>query len=139
MIDLTMPTQSNDTKMADPANRETLTNSYKNVTKKYVNAGIKWFISMASMIAMHPQIVETYGDTSTAPIRLATDLRNAIKHSVPSGIYPGGVLPTHRFTFALKLMGVTWASERGFHEMVAQENRGGQKIFHHNNLFLWKG
>jgi hypothetical protein len=93
------------------------------ISSEDLTATIKRFISMAAMIATHPDLAETFGETSTAPIRLATDLQTALKNSVEDRIYPNIVLPSRNFTATMTLMGITRTLEPEFHEMIARQNQ----------------
>lgn len=102
---------------------------YGAVSEKEFNSMIRRFVAWAAMIATHPNLVETFGEISTLPIRLATDLRAAINHSVKSGIYPNVILPADRFSVAMEFIGVARALEPEFQQIIARENQRWEEEF----------
>lgn len=96
---------------------------YATISAEELTAVIKRFVSWAAMIATHPDIAETLGGASTTPIRLATDLRAAIKNALQNGIYPNVVLPTQRLTAAKTMMRISRQLEPEIGEMIIYESQ----------------
>jgi hypothetical protein len=63
---------------------------------------ISRFVAWAQMIATHPGLATNFRDP-TAHIRLATDLRKAMKFSQENRLYPNIVLPMSTY-FSAKLL-----------------------------------
>jgi hypothetical protein len=84
---------------------------------------IKRFVSWATMIATHPDLAKLFGEESTAPIQLATDLRAALNEARLKNTYPNVVLPTRKFTAAMTLMSTSRQLEPVFAEMLAREDQ----------------
>lgn len=77
---------------------------------------LKHFIHWAVIIGNNPEIAEIFGKSSTAHIKLATVLRDAIKKSLKEGTYPNMILPIRKFTAMMTLSRISNVLEAEFHE-----------------------
>jgi hypothetical protein len=89
---------------------------------------ISRFVAWARMLPLYPDLAARYG---TAHIRLATDLRAAVKTSRENRLYPIIVLPMSKY-FSAKLLWATTQAvmmEPAFTEMMEQENQRWEEEF----------
>ena len=84
---------------------------------------IKRFVSWAAMIASHRDLAKSFGEESTAPIKLATDLRSAVAQSMQKNTFPNVALPSQKLTAALTLMSTSRQLEPVFAELIAREDQ----------------
>jgi hypothetical protein len=96
---------------------------YATISAEELSAIIKRFVSWAAMVATYPDLAETFGDANTAHIKLATELRNAMKVSRQGGIYPNVVLPICKFRSVMTLMRISRLLESEMEEMIAHEHQ----------------
>jgi hypothetical protein len=88
---------------------------------------ISRFVAWARMMGMYPDLRARYG---TAHIRLATDLRAAVKASRENRLYPNIVLPLSKYFYAKLLWATTQAAmmEPAFTEMMERESRLWEEV-----------
>jgi hypothetical protein len=96
---------------------------YATISVEELTSMVHRFVSWAAMVATHPEIAESFGEVSTIHIKLATDLRMAVKRSRQEHAYPNVVLPMQKFKAAMKLLTLTRAIEPGFAGLIAGENQ----------------
>jgi len=77
----------------------------------------------AATIATNQNLAETFGEVSTAPIKLATELRAAIKNSLQDGIHPDVFLPACKFMSTMMLIRMARELEPDFQEMIVKEDQ----------------
>lgn len=92
---------------------------------------IKRLVASATMIATRPDIAKKFGIESTVPIKLATDLRTAIKVSEQNGVHPNLVFPNNQLRTAMDfaLIRISPAQEAELQEMFAIETRKWEEDF----------
>jgi len=90
---------------------------------------IQRFVSWAEMSATHPDLAESFGEASTAHIKLATDLRIAVKKSRQENTYPNVVLPAQKFKVAMTLMRLTSSLELECGERIAGKSQKWETDF----------
>lgn len=96
---------------------------YAVISAYELTAVIRRFVSWAAIVAKQPNLREILGDASTAHIKLATDLRAAIKKSVKEGFYPNVVLPIRKFTTTMTLLKVSRALESEIGGIIVYESQ----------------
>jgi hypothetical protein len=84
---------------------------------------LKRFMSWAAIIATHPEVADIFGKSSTAPIKLATDLRLVIKNAIRRGTYPNVVLPSRKFKTVMTLSRISRILEPEIPEILEIEVR----------------
>jgi hypothetical protein len=82
---------------------------------------LKRFVSWAAVIATHPEVAEIFGKSSTAHIKLATDLRLVIKNALKLGTYPNVVLPSRKFMTVMTLSKISQLLEPEIPEFSEKE------------------
>jgi hypothetical protein len=95
---------------------------YGSIPSQELALTIKRFVFWAGMIATHPKIAEIFGEASTSHIKLATDLRLAIKNALKQGTFPNVVLPSRKFTTAMTLSRISKLMEAEIPEIIQMEN-----------------
>jgi hypothetical protein len=83
---------------------------------------ISCFVAWAQMIATHPGLATNFRDP-TAHIRLATDLRKAMKFSQENRLYPNIVLPMSKYFSAKLLRVISQSIGPEIAAMIEQENQ----------------
>ncbi len=96
---------------------------YAVVSTQEVASILKRFVSWAAIIATHLEVAEIFGKSSTAHIKLATDLRLVIKNAIQRGTYPNVVLPSRKFKIVMMLSRMSQALEPEIPEILEKEPR----------------
>jgi hypothetical protein len=95
---------------------------YATLNADELTSMIQRFVAWAAILATHPETAESFGDSSTAHIRLATDLRNAIRSSHKESKYPNVVLQEQKSFAAMELMRRSTVLQPGLDEMMRNNN-----------------
>jgi hypothetical protein len=77
--------------------------SYTIVNADELSLVMRRFVSMAAMLVTHPDMSAKFSELSTTCIQLATDLRTAMKVSRDTRTYPDVVLPSSKYSTAMKI------------------------------------
>ena len=91
---------------------------------------LKRFVSWATVIATHPEVAEIFGKSSTAHIKLATDLRLVIQNAIRLGTYPNVVLPSRKFKTVMMLSRISRILEPEIPEILGNEVREEEYTHH---------
>jgi hypothetical protein len=94
---------------------------YAEIASQELVSILKRFVSWAAVTATHAKVAEIFGNSSTAHIKLATDLRLAIKAATKSGTYPNLVLPSRKFTAVMTLSRISQLLELELQEILEKE------------------
>lgn len=94
---------------------------YAEIASQVLVLILKRFASWAAITATHAEVAEIFGNSRTAHIKLATDLRLAIKTATISGTYPNLVLPSRRFTAVMTLSRISQLLELELQEILERE------------------
>ncbi|MFT3892728.1 MAG: hypothetical protein QM730_13945 [Anaerolineales bacterium] len=96
---------------------------YAVISMDELSSMIKRFVSLATMIATHPDVASSLDDTSTSHIMSATYLRRAVKNSEQGGIFPNVVLPASRFETAMNLIKISQELDPEIMRLMAYESQ----------------
>ncbi len=78
-------------------------------------------VSWAAVIATHPEVAKIFEESSTIHIRLATDLRMAIKNAIQLGTYPNVVLSGSQFTTVITVSKMSQRLEEELHAILEKQ------------------
>ena len=117
-----MPTPPNRVKLYETLEDIRASEPYAIEDADELSRVISRFVSWAQMIATHPDLATNFQDP-TAHIRLATDLRKAMKFSQENRLYPNVVLPMSKYFSAKLLSVISQSIGPEIAAMIEQENK----------------
>lgn len=105
---------------------------YTTITSDELYLIIKRLVTSATLIATHPNIAKKFGESSLAPIKLATDLRTAIKVAEQNGVHPNLVFPNSQLRTAMDfaLTRISPSLEAELQKMLAKETEKWEEDYH---------
>jgi hypothetical protein len=96
---------------------------YATISADELSLAINRFNSWAIKLATYPDLAGKFGETKAKHIQIATDLRNAVKHSRYHRSYRCAVLPMNEYFAAMAFLAASRSIQPEIDAMIERENQ----------------